>query len=73
MSIFGSIVWGWETKYAECGLFVQGKRAFLKESCAKNFNLRLTWSLADMVERGFFEIYRFVKLKFVRPADMMLV
>jgi len=26
-----------------------------------------------MVERGFFEIYRFVKLKFVRPVDMTLV
>jgi len=26
-----------------------------------------------MVERGFFEIYRFVKLKFVRPVDVTLV
>jgi len=51
----------------------KGERAFLKESCAKNFNLRLTWSLFYMVERGFFEIYRFVKLKFVRPVDMTLV
>jgi len=26
-----------------------------------------------MVERGFFEIYRFVKLKFVRPVAVTLV
>jgi len=26
-----------------------------------------------MMGRGIFEIYRFVKLKFVRPVDIMLV
>ena len=52
---------------------MKGKRAFLKESCAKNFILRLTFGMAYMVERGIFGILRFVKLKFVRPVDMLLV
>jgi len=29
--------------------------------------------MAYMMGRGIFEIYRFVKLKFVRPVDIMLV
>jgi len=33
---------------------VQGKRAFLKESCAKNFNLLQPVCAADMVEKGIF-------------------
>jgi len=41
-------------KYGECGFLVQGKRAFLKESCAKNFNLPLTVCWADMGEKGDF-------------------
>ena len=32
----------------------EGERAFLKESCAKNFILRLTVCVADMVKRGIF-------------------
>ena len=37
------------TKWGECGGGVKGKRAFLKESCAKNFILRQPDFVADMI------------------------
>ena len=43
------------TKFCKCRGEVRGKRAFLKESCAKNFILRLTVCLADMVGKGILE------------------
>jgi len=37
------------------------------------FNRLLSVCLAGMMGRGLFEIYRGVRLKFVRPVDVMLV
>ena len=37
------------------------------------FNLWLPVCVADMMERGFFEIFRGVRFKSVRPVDMGLV
>ena len=45
----------------------------MKESCAKNFILRLTVGMADRVERGKRKKFRGVRLKSVRPVDVGLV
>jgi len=61
------------TKFRECKAFGKGKRAFLKESCAKNFILRQPVCLGLYDGEGIFEIFRGVRLKFVRPVDVGLV